>query len=67
MERWKNQGFWLKQLIKGPQSGRLQYEITDANKKSVTALVVTDIINHAGDFKIISGGESYFINIRWRS
>ncbi|KAI9140685.1 WD40-repeat-containing domain protein [Paraphysoderma sedebokerense] len=41
----------------GPQSGRLQYEINDAHKKTVTALAVTEPVNARGDFKIISGGE----------
>jgi cilia- and flagella-associated protein 52 len=41
----------------GPQSGRLQYEINDAHKRSVTALAVTDPFNSRGDFRIVSGGE----------
>jgi WD40 repeat protein len=49
----------------GPQSGRLQYVINDAHKKSVTALSVTAPYNENGDFKIVSGGEGkHFIHIR---
>lgn len=49
----------------GPQSGRLQYEIHDAHKRSVTALAVTDPFNERGDFRIVSGGEDGQVRV-WK-
>ena len=50
----------------GPETGRLQFEITDAHKSgSVTSFAVTDPINAAGDFKIISGGDDGEVRI-WK-
>ncbi|KAI9317353.1 quinon protein alcohol dehydrogenase-like superfamily [Zopfochytrium polystomum] len=49
----------------GPQSGRLQYEINDAHKRSVTALAVSDPTNQRGDFRIVSGGEDGQVRI-WK-
>ncbi|KAJ3079705.1 Cilia- and flagella-associated protein 52 [Rhizoclosmatium hyalinum] len=49
----------------GPQSGRLQYEIHDAHKRSVTALAVSDPFNHRGDFRIVSGGEDGQVRV-WK-
>ncbi|KAI8622104.1 WD40-repeat-containing domain protein [Chytriomyces sp. MP71] len=49
----------------GPQSGRLQYEINDAHKRSVTALAVSDPFNNRGDFRIVSGGEDGQVRV-WK-
>ncbi|KAJ3331476.1 Cilia- and flagella-associated protein 52 [Blyttiomyces sp. JEL0837] len=49
----------------GPQSGRLQYEINDVHKRSVTALAVTDPFNQRGDFRIVSGGEDGQVRV-WK-
>lgn len=40
----------------GPESGLLQYTITDAHKDGVTALDVCDPSNEAGDFRLVTGG-----------
>ncbi|KNC98884.1 uncharacterized protein SPPG_05851 [Spizellomyces punctatus DAOM BR117] len=48
----------------GPQTGRLQYEITDAHKKGVTALAVTSPTSpHSPAFRIVSGGSDGQIRI----
>ncbi|KAJ3195774.1 Cilia- and flagella-associated protein 52 [Irineochytrium annulatum] len=49
----------------GPQSGRLQYEINDAHKRSVTALAATEPYNQRGDFRIVSGGEDGQVRV-WK-
>lgn len=41
----------------GPESGRLQYCINDTHKGAVTALAVTQPINHEGQVRLISGGD----------
>jgi WD40 repeat protein len=50
----------------GPQSGRIQYVIHDAHKGFVTALAVTEALNHDGDFRILSGGQGklFFFHIQ---
>lgn len=49
----------------GPQSGRLQYEITDAHPRGVTALACTKVTNGSGDFRIVSGGQDGQVRV-WK-